>query len=51
MVRLRAYVHEEPNKVQRHEPGNRIRLEIVWLLINWETLQNQVKNNKDELRF
>ena len=25
--------------------GNRIRLEIVWLRINWETVQTQAKKN------
>ena len=44
-VRLRAYVHGEPNKVQQTctYMGNRIRLEIVWLRINRETVQTQAK--------
>ena len=46
-MRLRVYVHEEPNKAQRHVPIweiDHIRLEIVWPLINWETVQTQAEN-------
>ena len=44
-----AYVHEEPNKVQRHVPiwaTVYALIGIVWLLINWETVQKIINRKK-----